>query len=387
MKFKNLGGMLKETCSDFMQDRALRLSAALAYYAIFSLGPLLLVVVGIAGLFFDEATIQGMSRQQLTDLMGAQAAETIETMAASRKEGTSILSTVLGVIGLLVGASGVFGQLQDSLNTIWEVKPKPGGGIWQFIRNRFLSLTMVLGTGFLLLISLALTTFVSAFADYMGSSANFPEGLIHTLNAVLSFGVIALLFAMIFKFLPDVEVQWRDVLLGAVGTALLFVLGKYLLGLYLGKESTTSTFGAASSVVVILMYVYYSSLILFFGAEFTQVYAKERGAKIVPSENAVPVTEDERAQQGITNTQHPESTGKKRRAAEVQRDKDEFVASNPMARRGERVLIKPLKTMGLAFLTVLAANFLIKSKTARGVLKTYSLLRSAGFFRRKRGAA
>jgi membrane protein len=201
----------------------------------------------------------------------------------------------------LFGASGVFGQLQDSLNTIWEVKAKPGAGIWGFIRARFLSLCMVLGTGFLLLVSLALTTFIDAVTGSMGGWLPMPAFVLHLLNFGVSFVVITLLFAMIFKYLPDVHVPFTNVWIGAVGTALLFTLGKYGLAMYLGRESTASPYGAAGSVIIILMWVYYASLILFFGAEFTQVYTKKT-APVALKPHAVPVRENDRAEQGIPRT-------------------------------------------------------------------------------------
>src|SRR5437764_5466090 len=222
----------------------------------------------------------------------------------------SLITTILGIIGLLLGASGVFGQLQDALNTIWKVNAKPGGGIWKLIRDRFLSLTMVLGIGFLLLISMVLTTALTAVTGAMGNRLPISEGLMHVLNFVVSFGVITLLFAMIFKVLPDVKVKWRDVWVGALGTALLFTIGKYLLSWYLGRESTTSSYGAAGSIVLILLWVYYASVILFFGAEFTRAFALETGSEVAPSDYAVPVSRQERAEEGMepaTGKQKPAS--------------------------------------------------------------------------------
>ena len=298
MNLKKTLPILKGTFKEFGEDNVLRLSAALAYYAMFSIGPLLVIAVGVAGLVFGNETVRNQIQQQLQSMLGEKSAEMLDSMMSAQKHGTSLVTMIIGVVALLAGAAGVFGQLQDSLNTIWEVKSKPGVGIWGFIRNRFLSFSMVLGIGFLLLVSLALTTFLSAVSGSLGS--HLPsEALAHVLNFVVSFGVITVLFAMIFKYLPDIKVPLRKVWIGAIFTALLFTLGKYLLALYLGRESTASSYGAAGSVILILMWIYYASVILFLGAEFTQVYAKQTGTRVVPSKYAVPVTKEERAEQGI----------------------------------------------------------------------------------------
>jgi membrane protein len=299
MKFKPAFNIIKGTATEFGEDNVLRLSAALAYYAIFSIGPLLAIVVGLAGLAFGNEHVRHQIHQSLQGMLGENSAKTIDSMMAARSHSKSLLTTILGIIALLFGAAGVFGQLQDSLNTIWEVKAKPGGGIWGLARQRFLSFSMVLGVGFLLLVSLALSTALSAFAGMLNNAIPMGEFVAHAVNFIVSFGVITVLFAMIFKYLPDVKIPWSKVWIGAIATALLFTIGKYLLGLYLGRQSTSSAYGAAGSVIVILMWVYYASVILFFGAEFTQVYARRTGAKIVQSKYAVPVTEDERAEQGI----------------------------------------------------------------------------------------
>ncbi len=277
----------------------MRLAAALAYYAIFSIGPLLFVLVAIAGWIFGDEAVRGQIQGQISGMVGDDAAKTIESMMAAKKLGTSPITTVLAVITLAIGASGVFGQLQDALNTIWEVKAKPGLGIWAFLRDRFLSMSMVLGLGFLLLISMVLTTAVQALVSRGGQLLPIPDAATAILSAVISFIVVALLFAMIYKFLPDVKLGWGDVMVGALVTAGLFTGGKFLLGWYLGREGTASSYGAAGSVVVILLWIYYSSIILLFGAEFTQAYALKRGHKLEPSKYAVPVTQEARAQEGI----------------------------------------------------------------------------------------
>jgi membrane protein len=300
MKVKNLGRVFKEAFHEFGEDKVLRLSAALAYYALFSLAPLVIIVIAIAGLFFGKEAVQGQVQEQLQGFFGQQGAQTIESMiTAARKPSTSIIATILGVLTLLIGASGVFGQLQDALNTIWEVKPKPGRGIKGFLKDRFLSLAMVLGTGFLLLISMVLSAALAALSGVMNNAFGMPPASAHLLEVTVSLVVITLLFAMIFRLLPDAAVKWNDVWIGALFTALLFTLGKFVLGFYLGRESTASAYGAAGSLVVVLMWVYYSSIILFFGAEFTQVFAKERGSRTVPTPNAIGVTEETRGEEGI----------------------------------------------------------------------------------------
>jgi membrane protein len=299
MKIKGMTGILKSTFAEFGEDNVMRLSAALAYYAIFSIGPLLAIVVGVAGLALGHESVRHQIEQQLQRMLGEGASKVVDSMMSARQHGTSLITTIVGVIALLFGASGVFGQLQDSLNTIWEVKTKPGQGIWTLVRYRFLSFSMVLGVGFLLLVSLALSTAVGALTGYLNEKIPLGGVIAHVVDLVVSFGVVTVLFAMIFKYLPDVRVPWKKVWIGAIGTAFLFTIGKYLLGLYLGRQSTSSAYGAAGSVIVILMWIYYASVILFFGAEFTQVYAKQTGAKIRTTKYAAPVTEEQRAEEGI----------------------------------------------------------------------------------------
>jgi membrane protein len=299
MKMKRIFPLVKATFREFGSDKVLRLSAALAYYAMFSIGPLLVIAVGLAGLAFGSDSVRHQIQQQLQSTLGENSAKTVESMMVARQQ-TSIITTVLGAIALIFGATGVFGQLQDSLNTIWKVKAKPGKGVWAFVRSRFLSLTMVLGIGFLLLVSLALTTFLSSMMGSVSSRFAISETLAHILNLVVSFAVISVLFGMIFKFLPDVKIPFRNVWMGAVVTAFLFTIGKYLLSLYLGRESTASAYGAAGSVILVLMWIYYASVILFLGAEFTYVYTKDTGTKIVPTKYAEPVMQEQRAREGMS---------------------------------------------------------------------------------------
>jgi membrane protein len=292
--------LLKATFDAWSEDNALRLSAALAYYSIFSIAPLLVIAISIAGLVLGEEAVRGQLGPQLQGYIGAQAAEGVQALIKSAsKPADSWMGAVAGFVTLLLGASGVFGQLKDALNTIWEVKVVSGSGVWRFIRDRLLSFGMVLVIGFLLLTSLLLTTTLAALSGYIERIIGLPAILSGAIGFVVAFGVVTLLFAFIFKVLPDAQVEWRNVWIGAAVTALLFEIGKFALGFYLGRESTVSSFGAAGSVVLLLLWVYYASCILLFGAEFTQVYARETGHDIRPAPNALPVTAEARAQQGL----------------------------------------------------------------------------------------
>lgn len=273
-----------------MADKAPQLGAALAYYTVFSLAPLILVLLAIVGVIFrdDPAGAWNKITQQMSYFLDPSTLEVVQNIAQKAAEpGKSTIATIIGVALAIFGASGVFGQLQDALNTIWGVKAKPGGGMWGFLRTRFLSFAMVAGVCFLLLVSLTLESLLKAFSHYVQSI--LPGGIIVALAVYLifDFAVVVLLFAMIFKFLPDVQIQWRDVWIGAVITAILFGIGKWLLGFYLGSGAAGSAYGAASSLITLLLWVYYSSQILLFGAEFTQVYAARAGRAFKPTEYAV----------------------------------------------------------------------------------------------------
>ncbi len=284
--------LLKQTFQEWLQDKAPQLGAALAYYTVFSLAPLILVLLSIVGVVFREDPAGAWTKitQQMSYFLDPSAVEVVQSIAQKASQpGKSTIATIVGIALALFGASGVFGQLQDALNTIWGVKAKPGRGIWGFLRNRFLSFAMVGGICFLLLVSLAIEALLKGFSYYVQSL--LPGGIVIALAVylVFDFTVVVLLFAMIFKFLPDVKIQWRDVWIGAVITAILFGIGKWLLGFYLGSGAAGSAYGAASSLITLLLWVYYSSQILLFGAEFTQVYAQRAGRGLKPSEYAVRV--------------------------------------------------------------------------------------------------
>lgn len=279
---------LVETFGEWSEDRAPRLGAALAYYTVFSLAPILVIAIAIAGLVFGREAVQGQVLQQIEHLVGPQGAEAIRAMVASAEqdEGRGIVATIFGVAALLFGASGVFGELQDSLNQIWDVKPKEGRGLWGTVKDRFFSFAMVLGVGFLLLVSQVIATALTAFGDLLGRFV--PEAALYAVNFTVSLAVVSAIFAVIFKVLPDAEIRWRDVIPGAVVTALLFGIGRYAIGLYLGTSGLSSAYGAAGSLVVVLVWVYYSAQILFFGAEFTRVWARRRGRAVAPAAGAEP---------------------------------------------------------------------------------------------------
>jgi membrane protein len=294
--FGNVFGLLKQTFQEWLQDKAPQLGAALAYYTVFSLAPLVLVLLAIVGVVFrdDPAGAWNKLTQQMSYFLDPSAVQVVQNIAQKASEpGKSTLATIIGVALALFGASGVFGQLQDALNTIWGVKAKPGLGIWGFLRARFLSFTMVAGVCFLLLVSLAVEAMLKAFSHYVQSVLPGGTTLALTVYLIFDFAVVAFLFAMIFKFLPDVRIQWRDVWIGAILTAILFGLGKWLLGFYLGSGAAGSAYGAAGSLITLLLWVYYSSQILLFGAEFTQVYAAEVGRELKPDEYAVRVVTKE----------------------------------------------------------------------------------------------
>jgi membrane protein len=290
--FSNAFALVKQTGQEFLADKAPQLGAALAYYTVFSLAPLILVLFAVVGIIFrdDPAGAWNKITQQMSYFLDPSAVQVVQNIAQKASQpGKSTIATIIGIALALFGASGVFGQLQDALNTIWGVKAKPGAGIWGFVRSRFLSFAMVAGVCFLLLVSLTLESLLKGFSHYVQSV--LPGGIMVAMLVYLifDFAVVVVLFAMIFKFLPDAQIQWRDVWIGAVMTAIFFAIGKWLLGLYLGSGAAGSAYGPASSLITLLLWVYYSSQILLFGAEFTQVYAERAGRGVKPGEHAVRV--------------------------------------------------------------------------------------------------
>lgn len=310
ISLKQTWRLLKATFTEWKEDKSSRLAAALAYYTVFALAPLLMIVILVASFIFGDES-KTVVIDQFQSLVGRQGAETIQTAIenTSQSQGESTVASVFSLVALLFGASGVFTQLQGALNTVWEVEAKPGKGIWGFLRQRFLSFGMILGVCFILMVSLVVSAGLSGFSAYINRLVPGLGIIGQILNLAISFGVFTLLFALIYKVLPDVKITWKDVWVGAGITALLFAVGKFALGVYIGNGSVGSTYGAAGSVIVLLVWVYYSAQILFFGAEFTQVYARKYGSQIVPDQHAVPVSEQVRAERGMGNSHRHSKTG------------------------------------------------------------------------------
>lgn len=280
--------LLKATSKEWMDDDPFRQSAVIAYYSIFSLPALLIILIWIAGAIFGQDAVQGQISEQIGSMLGEDTGETVETMIANAQEQKSnIIMKIVGIATLIFGATTVFFQLQKSLNFIWDVEQNPDSNIKRLLIDRASSLGLIVVIGFLLLISLVASALITSLSDWIKS--NFPDYIVYVaegINLLLSLGIATLLFAIMFKVLPDVEITWSMVWKGAFVTAVLFVIGKFLLGLYFGMASPGSTYGAAGSIILILLWVNYTCLILFFGAEFTQVYARHIGQRLSPSEVA-----------------------------------------------------------------------------------------------------
>ncbi len=291
---KRYGSLVKEAAGSWSADYAPSMGAALSYYSLFSIAPLLLIVISIAGLVFGEDAARGASFAQLQGLVGDESAKAVEgVLQAADKPAQGIVSTVIGVAVLLLGATTVFGELQNALDRIWRAPAREkSSGLWSLLRTRLLSFGMVLGLAFLLMVSLVLSAGLSALGKWWGPAFG---SLAHAVDLLVSFGLITVVFALIYRYIPRAHVAWHDVWLGAAATSLLFGIGKFLIGLYLGKATVASTFGAAGSLVVLMVWVYYSAQIFLFGAEFTWVYAQrlgslrgQRAAAATPGEPAAP---------------------------------------------------------------------------------------------------
>jgi membrane protein len=284
---KTLWLLTRDAFFQWIDDNPFRLAAALAYYTLFSMAPLLLIAVAVAGVVFGREASQNQILSAIGDLVGVESARAIQVIIenAGQKPDAGFLASAIGTIFLLLGAAGVVEQLQDSLNTIWRVVPKTGRGILGFFRDRVVSYSMVLSVGFLLLVSLVISAVLTAVSGIIGGFLPIDVATAHILDLLISFAFITFLFAVIYKFVPDVQISWRDVWIGAATTSLLFSVGKILIGFYLGHSAVTSIYGAAGSLVTLLLWVYYSSLMFFFGAELTQVYATRYGSRVSASEN------------------------------------------------------------------------------------------------------
>lgn len=292
---KDLWHVILGAGTAFSEDRALKYSASLSYYTIFALSPLIVLIISIASIFYEQGAIQSKVFNEIQVLIGPSATSQLQAVIEkSALSGGSGVSLIISIVVLLIGASAIFTEIQDTLNIIWRVRPKPKKGFQKFLLNRMLSFSMILGLGFLLVVSLIVNGVIAAISARL--QIYFPDitvFLAQAFNVVLTFLIISLLFGTIFKVLPDVTITWKDVRVGAIATALLFMLGRFLIGLYLEMAGTGSTFGAAGSLIVILTWVYYTAAIVYFGAEFTQVYAEKFGTKIKPSQYAVLVVQEE----------------------------------------------------------------------------------------------
>lgn len=293
MKFslKNTWLIIKQSFSDFIDNKVFKLSAALAFYTIFSLPAMLIIIVSISDVFYGRAAVEGSLFHQISDFVSPDAAMQIQQIIrGAALSNSSTFATIVGISTLLFGATSMFGEIQDSINFIWKLKAKPrkGRGFLKLVINRLLSFSIVVSLGFLLLVSLMVNGLMAALIDRL--TEMFPHLtviMVYVFNVILTFGITALLFAMIFKVLPDAKIKWRHVRAGAFTTAILFMLGKFLIGYYLGHSKMSNTYGAAGSVIVMLLWVYYSAMILYFGAVFTHVYAVQTGSRIYPNNYAV----------------------------------------------------------------------------------------------------
>ena len=293
--FKGLWKVLQDSFSGFSDHKVTKLSGSLAYYTVFSMGPLMILIISICSIVWRREAIEGQVYYQLVDFLGKESALQIQGIiknaAVSNK---SFFSIVIGGVTLLIGATTVFAEIQDSINTIWGLKPKPKRGWLKLLQNRFLSFSVIISLGFVLLVSLGVTSLIDGFSTKLEKTFSEVSVIFfYILNQVITLGVISLIFAVIFKVLPDAQIKWRDVISGAVVTAILFMIGKFGISIYINQSNVGSTYGAAGSLVVLLLWTYYSSIILFFGAEFTKAYAINYGSEIKPNHYAVTTREVE----------------------------------------------------------------------------------------------
>jgi membrane protein len=308
MTLRGLGSVLKKSFNGFADDKVAKLSGALAYFTVFSIGPMLLVIIFFADIFYGRDAIEGTIYGQIRGFVGSEAALQIQSIIRNATlTGKSTFTAVVGFVTLLVGATTVFAEIQDTINQIWNLKPKPKRGWLKILVNRLLSFSVVVGLGFILLVSLLVNGVIEALMDRL--QTRFPQMtvvLVYATNLLLTFLVTTTLFAIIFKVLPDAVIKWRDVITGAVVTALLFMLGKFAITFYIGRSNFGTTYGAAGSIVILLSWIYYSSLILYFGAEFTKQYAAAYGGSIHPNAYAVWIRQVE-VEDGKGTLQHQEA--------------------------------------------------------------------------------
>jgi len=307
--FKRIWEILKKSFSGFSDDKVTMLSSSLAYYTVFSMAPLLIIIISLSGLFLGQDAAQGKIYGQLSKFIGPDTASQLQTMIQNASlSGKSHIAAIIGIITLIVGATTVFAQIQESINFIWGLKPKPKKGWLKLLKNRFLSFSVIVGLGFLLLVSLSISTLIDSFSNSLKN--HFPDMTVvvfYIVNLVITLIVTTLIFGAIFKVLPDAKIKWRDVIAGAITTAVLFMLAKFGISFYISKSNVGSTYGAAGSLVILLLWVYFSSMILYFGAEFTKAYAVEFGSNIYPDNYAV-TTKTVEVETGKKTVQDKEKT-------------------------------------------------------------------------------
>ena len=320
-KLKSIWETLKDTFKGFSDHKVMKLSGALAYYTVFSMGPLLIVIISLCGLFLGREAVEGKVFNVLVDFVGTDTASSLQDIIKNAAVGDqSFVAVVIGGVVLLIGATTMFAEIQDSINTIWGLKPRPKRGWLKYLQNRFLSFSVIVSLGFLLLVSLAVTALVEILSDRLQSS--FPGisvVLFYIVNLAITLGISTVIFATIFKVLPDAKIKWKDVFAGAFVTAVLFLVGKFGISLYISKTNVGSTYGAAGSLVILLVWVYYSAVILYLGAEFTKAYALKYGSAIHPSAYAVTIQQVEvemgsKAVQSVDEQAHTESDLKNKKS-------------------------------------------------------------------------
>ena len=289
ISFKGIWEVLKNSFKGFGDDKITKMSSSLAYYTIFSMAPLLIIIISLSGIFLGQDAAEGKVYGQLTAFVGANTASQLQEMIKNASlSGKSVTAAIIGIATLVIGATTVFAQIQDSINFIWGLKPKPKRGWLKFLKNRFLSFSVIIGLGFLLLVSLSISALIDGFSNSL--QAYFPKVTVvifYIINLLITLAITTLIFGAIFKVLPDAKIKWKDVLVGSVVTAVLFMLGKFGISFYIGKSQVGSTYGAAGSLVILLLWVYYSAIILYFGAEFTKAFAMKYGSQIHPDQYAV----------------------------------------------------------------------------------------------------
>ncbi len=286
---------IKQVFTEFFNDDIFKYSASLAYYTVFALAPMLIVIFSISGVLLGKEAMQGEVYAQISGMVGAEAAIQVQdTIKNSAIKGNNFFASTISIIILFVAATGVFGEIQDSLNKIWGLKATPKHGWMKLLINRVLSFSLIVSLGFIMMVSLLLNALVASLSKYLGQfTSDFSVILVNILDYTLAFAVTTFIYALIFKVLPDAKIKWRDVIVGAIFTAVFFTLGKLGIGYYLGKSNLSSVYGAAGSIIIIMLWVYYSSIILYLGAEFTKVYAKLYGGKIFPNEYATWIKTEE----------------------------------------------------------------------------------------------